>query len=451
MATFHINQSTLTVKYLFNNHGQAWYQRRIPDDLQERIGRKKYNIKLDPKDGQPIVLVQRLAKQHDALFKMLRNNPSLTIPEKKLAAMGLLSFYNLKPGDGNVRLGFAENEGWDMDDSPHLNQIHSDLEEKERDGTLTEIDRLALLTLTQPLPTLLSELPDIYFEHHRSDKGNDPLFRKKTLMRWNKLIEVMGDIPAENFSRDHARQFLSAIENGAVKSGTVQRNLNTIKAVFQKAKQENVILNNPFEAITAKNLGQDKVERVPFSNEELQDIIKYCVENDDEIRRIILLAAVTGARLGELIGLRKKDCHLNVGTPFISLTPYGKRRLKTLNSVREVPLVPLAKKVIERQIGNSITEALFPRYCDGIGEVAPNANGASQTINKWIRKSMHIDKTTHSFRHSMNDLLRNANTPKEQRDEICGWGRQTMNDTYGSGRGREMKLKILKRALKPIL
>lgn len=64
---------------------------------------------------------------------------------------------------------------------------------------------------------------------------------------------------------------------------------------------------------------------------------------------------------------------------------------------------------------------------------------------------MHIDKTTHSFRHSMNDLLRNANTPKEQRDEICGWGRQTMNDTYGSGRGREIKLKILKRALKPIL
>ena len=95
--------------------------------------------------------------------------------------------------------------------------------------------------------------------------------------------------------------------------------------------------------------------------------------------------------------------------------------------------------------------ALFPRYCDGTGDKKPKADGASQTINKWIRKSMHINKTTHCFRHSMVDLLRNANIPKEQREEICGHGRQTMNDTYGAGRGREMKLKMLKKALKPIL
>ena len=92
MAKFIINQSTLIVKYLFNNHGQAWYQRRVPNDLQERLGRTKFNIKLDPAAGQPIALVQRLAKEHDALFKSLRDNPTLTIPEKKLAALAILSF-----------------------------------------------------------------------------------------------------------------------------------------------------------------------------------------------------------------------------------------------------------------------------------------------------------------------------------------------------------------------
>lgn len=451
MATFQINQSKLIVKYLFNNHGQAWYQRRIPDDLQERIGRKKYNIKLDPSQGQPITLVQRLAKQHDALFKLLRGNPSLTVPEKKLAAMAVLGSYDLKQGDGNIKLGFAENTGWESDDSPHLNKIHSDLEEKQRDGTITEAEKLALIALTKPLPTLLSELPDVYFEHHRGGKGNDPDFRKKSLMRWSKLIEATGDIPAENFTRDHARQFVSYREASGVKSATVQRYLNDIKAIFQVATDERVINYNPFVAITAKNLGQDKVERIPFTNEELQDAVKYCTEHDDEIRRIVLLSILTGARLGEIVGLRRKDCRLNEETPFINLTPYGKRRLKTLNSVREVPLVPLAKKIIQKQFDEFDGAALFPRYCDGIGDKKPNANGASQTINKWIRKSLHIDKTTHCFRHSVVDLLRNANIPKEQREEICGHGRQTMNDTYGVGRGREMKLKMLKKALKPIL
>ena len=119
--------------------------------------------------------------------------------------------------------------------------------------------------------------------------------------------------------------------------------------------------------------------------------------------------------------------------------------------MREVPLIAIAKKIIQKQINETEGLALFPRYYDGTGEKAPQADSASQTINKWIRKSMHIDKTTHSFRHSMNDLLKNANTPKELRDEICGWGRQSMSDTYGAGRARELKLKVLQKALKPIL
>ena len=83
MTTLRIGTTLLIVKYLTNNHGNPYYQRRIPDDLQARFGKKKFSIPLDANKGSAAFQAQRLAKSHDALFKALRADPNMALSEEK--------------------------------------------------------------------------------------------------------------------------------------------------------------------------------------------------------------------------------------------------------------------------------------------------------------------------------------------------------------------------------
>ena len=50
------------------------------------------------------------------------------------------------------------------------------------------------------------------------------------------------------------------------------------------------------------------------------------------------------------------------------------------------------------------------------------ATHASNTVNKWISETLGIQKTPHSFRHSMKDLLRNVGCPDDIQRQLLGQG-----------------------------
>jgi hypothetical protein len=101
VAILSIGSTRILVKYLVKNNGLPYYQRKVPDDLVGRLGKRLLKIKLDHKNGMPAKQVANLARTHDMLFQAYRNNPGLTLPEQKLSAILLLQEYGLKPGDGN--------------------------------------------------------------------------------------------------------------------------------------------------------------------------------------------------------------------------------------------------------------------------------------------------------------------------------------------------------------
>ena len=59
--------------------------------------------------------------------------------------------------------------------------------------------------------------------------------------------------------------------------------------------------------------------------------------------------------------------------------------------------------------------------------------GASATINKWFKEALGIDKTSHSFRHALQDRMRAARVPEDIRKAILGHGSKTISDGYGLG------------------
>jgi integrase len=117
--------------------------------------------------------------------------------------------------------------------------------------------------------------------------------------------------------------------------------------------------------------------------------------------------------------------------PFIEIASNEARRIKTAASSRRVPLVGEALWAAKRTVDMAKRgqKYAFPRYStDGVCK----SDAASAAVGKWLRKT-GVEKSAHSFRHTIRDRLRNVDAPKEVQDAIGGWGRQEIGQQYGEG------------------
>jgi integrase len=218
--------------------------------------------------------------------------------------------------------------------------------------------------------------------------------------------------------------------------------------VFNLGRREfDIQASNPFEKLAIAREGLDAEKRLPFTQDELDTIAKACREANDDIRWIIAIQLATGSRLGEIIGLRRGDVFLDHEVPHIWIRPHEKlgRSLKTSGSARVVPLLGSSlwgATAAMREDGGS--DWVFPRYAKDNEIKATHASG---TINKYLKEGLGIPKTSHSFRHSMKDLLRDAGCPDDIQKQILGHGSRSISDSYGQG----YKLPILRSWLEKAL
>ena len=375
------------------------------------------------------------------MFTLLSGDVAGNISDKHAQALLLLEKFGNKPGDANLRVDVPDG----IYDQPHLADISHHLEMREANGTATEIEKLARLALQGPLPILLSETVDVYFQNHR--KGTNQKFKEGTLLDWNKLVKFFPDQPLVNLDRAKAREFMNE-RLAKVKTTSFQREVNTIRAIINVViREKNLSMNNPFETLIIPDYKHDSVDKEPFTIKEHAAVISSASSKSDQVSVMVLLCALTGARIGEIAGLRIQDLHLDEKVPFIEITEYANRTVKTKQSVRKVPLVPLGVDAVKKLIANQTGKTLFPRYADGT-EV--NNTNASAAANKYLKR-IDITKTMHCARHSMRDLLRAADVTSDYAFEIGGWGSQMIGDTYGAGHSMEKKMDALSRALAFVL
>lgn len=172
---------------------------------------------------------------------------------------------------------------------------------------------------------------------------------------------------------------------------------------------------------------------------------------DDDIRWVIALLSDSGLRLSEATGLMTEDVYLDADVPYIAVRPNEARGLKTKGSNRNVPLVGASLWALERALPHSEYGYIFPRYIDASKSSKANkGTHASNTLAKWLR-TLDIEeksqKATHSFRHSVQDRLREVQTPEEVRNAICGWS----NAGIGAGYGKGFSLTVLSEHMQKIV
>ena len=292
------------------------------------------------------------------------------------------------------------------------------------------------------------------------------------------FVELHGDLPIVQIKKSHARQFREALQDmprkrtgkllkaslpelaeygrkhpevQKIMAATVNKLLGGVQTVAVWAGDngmvpEDVQWADPFSRM---RLGEQEPDRSPFDLRELEAIFGTPVfthgERPDGGKGeaafwLPLLALFTGARRGELTGLRAADLAYDkvIGATSIYITADRKtgKRLKTRQSARLVPIHPELVKLGFLNFATAQAKArgesawLFP-------QVAPGTAGEkawSKWFGRYIRAYGVHDtaKVFHSFRHNFIDALRAANVNEEINAALVGHSLGTVHANYGA-------------------
>lgn len=242
------------------------------------------------------------------------------------------------------------------------------------------------------------------------------------------VVAMLRDLPA-GMGRHAALKGLSvpqAIEAGKrleiepIKPATINRAyLAHIAALFKWAMKEGWITSTPFTGLAVKDSVAEIDKRDPFTAPQLQTLFTsdtWIAPAKPDIARpgrfwVPLVALFTGARLGEIAGLRIADVEEVDGLTALRIRAHAGRSLKTSYSRRDLPLHPelvrlgFAAFLKHRCKVAKPEELLFP-------DAKANVRGqAGAKLGEWFVKTVKGLGLTgtklgmHSFRHGVEDRL----------------------------------------------
>ncbi|MFT3687563.1 site-specific integrase [Paenirhodobacter sp.] len=288
--------------------------------------------------------------------------------------------------------------------------------------------------LGKPIPQTLSDAIEKYRALGKGPRNK--IAQGQFDRAWDVMFGIIGDALLTSIRRDHANQFVAKLIDRDVTPDTIGKYLSQIRPVIGLAIREfEIDMINPFEKVVIPDKGTGKrYERDPYELDQLRAIQKRCREVNDQRRWAIATASDTGARLAEIVGIRKDAVALEAPVPYITIAPNEIRGVKTEESVRKVPLVGEALWAV----GQAMTTEgpyLFPVFQPKRPGKAFNAGTASAALIKWLRENKLATERQgmHSFRHTLEDRLRNAGVPKDVRDRIGGWKVPGVGESYGDG------------------
>ena len=217
-------------------------------------------------------------------------------------------------------------------------------------------------------------------------KGSRPKDEERKLNLW---IEHIGDKSIRDVVRLDISTTLSFLSS-QLSNATVNRYKAAISVVFSYACREYDLPDNPVRHI--RPLPENNARTRYLSNDERSSLFKACRSSQwQQLYLIVLMAITTGARKGELIGLKWSDIDFDRQLAYISTTKNG-----------EPKTLPLTESVIDelckfnKQDGSLVFDS----------KVKP---GRAYCFTKPWKKALNEagieDFTFHSLRHTCASYL----------------------------------------------
>lgn len=188
-------------------------------------------------------------------------------------------------------------------------------------------------------------------------------------------------------------------------NSVIKKCYSMINRTLKEAVRKRIININPAETVNIpKSDKQDKKIRA-LTVDEQQRLVKALNENDFKFKNQVLISLYTGARMGEVIALKKSDINFTFKTLQIQRTATRDKdykvvisdKTKTYAGQRLIPLSNNALEVLKIAVKSSKDELLFPTI-----ETVRINDAFKRFLKRYdiVDSSIYGDITCHSLRHS---------------------------------------------------
>ncbi len=221
-------------------------------------------------------------------------------------------------------------------------------------------------------------------------------------------------------------------------------------AVCRWAVTNRLLDVNPFAGMAPKVNRRGEPARDPYDDEDTKRILTAARHETGWLRWGPWLLAFTGARVGEIAELRRRDVRREAGVWILDVRPTAQREGKNETFQRMLPLHPAV--IAEGFLG--YVEALpadpqAPLFPSIVARKDGTRTTNAQAMHgRWMRDVVGIKDSkkapAHSWRHRMEDELRKVRALPEVQDAITG-RHNPRNAGAGYGKGfRGMPDEVLK-------
>lgn len=223
------------------------------------------------------------------------------------------------------------------------------------------------------------------------------------------------------------------------------QDLAGLKSVFGWALNNRYMKSNPASDVKVKVGKKEKLRERYFTNDEIKAILTHAQNYEpsgaerkqfiDAKRWVPWICAYTGARIGEILQLRKQDFKKIEGHWTYRITPEA-GTVKT----HEYRVVPIHDHLIEMGlldfVNHTTTDYLFI-VARNVDEAKKQVRTRRTKMAEFIRevyKDPHL-KPNHGWRHTFRTIAREIdNYDPKVLDDITGHSSRTEGDKYGESR-----------------
>ena len=263
-------------------------------------------------------------------------------------------------------------------------------------------------------------------------------FYKKTVSKFSEFLGPKADEDIANITAAHILDFRSSLAK-TISTKTTNHNIKGLRMIFKAARQEQVIADNPTEAVNTLKV-TDRTERRPFTLEEVRTLLLHA---DDEWKSMIRFGLYTGQRLADLamltwgkINIPLAEIRLRTrktGKPLIipiapPLLDALKAQPKPANP--DAPVHPNAFQILRR---NGTSAALSNQFSDILTKAGLRSKASHQRKpnGKGRAAAREVSQLSfHCFRHTAVTFLKEAGVSAAVVMEMIGHDSQQMSEHY---------------------